>query len=373
MDVRFSPEQMALRDAAAQAVDRLGPGAVGALDDGERAAKLDAALGASGWRELRVADEGDTPLASVVEVAIVAEELGRGLADTPFLGPTLAAELRRLAGAAPATRAETVAFVSGLGEPASLDLGATEGSGGTDGLAHPGEAVQAVLAVDARGCDDALVLVGAPDGVRLATVGVPAPPLEATDGPAPLGDPVDLTRMTVPIPAPRPELLEGARPLTDADRVRWTALGLAVTSADLVGVMRGAVRLSCDYAAIREQFGVAIGSFQAVQHLLADAHVAAEGSHSVALHAAWAVDALPSDEALAAGAVAKAYCSRAARAVCETAIQVHGGIGNTWECLAHVFLRRALLSIDLFGGVGANLERVLAHRGVPTGGHRGFR
>ena len=75
-------------------------------------------------------------------------------------------------------------------------------------------------------------------------------------------------------------------------------------------------------------------------------------SRSVSLHAAWAVDALPADDALAAAAVAKAYCARAARTVCETAIQVHGGIGNTWECLAHVYLRRALLSSDLLGGVG---------------------
>ena len=111
--------------------------------------------------------------------------------------------------------------------------------------------------------------------------------------------------------------------------------------------------------------------FQAVQHLLADAHVSTEGARSVARHAAWAVDALPPDEALAAAAVAKAYCSRAARQVCETAIQVHGGIGNTWECLAHVHLRRALLSTDVLGGVGPNLDRVLAHQGI--GGDHGLR
>ena len=86
------------------------------------------------------------------------------------------------------------------------------------------------------------------------------------------------------------------------------------------------------------------------------------------LHAAWAVDALAPDDAFAAAALAKAYCSRAARAVCETAIQVHGGIGNTWECLAHVYLRRALLSIDLLGGVGASVDAVLAHHGI-GGGH----
>jgi len=104
-----------------------------------------------------------------------------------------------------------------------------------------------------------------------------------------------------------------------------------------------------------------------VQHLLADAHVATEGSRSVTLHATWAVDALDPHDAVAAGAVAKAYCARAARDVCETAIQVHGGIGNTWECLAHVFLRRALLSIDVLGGTGASLRRVLAHHGIGRG------
>ena len=110
------------------------------------------------------------------------------------------------------------------------------------------------------------------------------------------------------------------------------------------------------YAAERKQYGVAVGSFQAVQHLLADAHCLMEGSFSVAQHAAWAADELPPDEAVAAGRVAKAYCARAARTVCETAIQVHGGIGNTWDCMAHVYLRRALLSSQWFGDDGEQLH-----------------
>ena len=154
------------------------------------------------------------------------------------------------------------------------------------------------------------------------------------------------------------------RLIDDDDLARWTALGLSLAGADLVGIMRGAVHLATEYATHRRQYGAAIGSFQAVQHLLADAFVLMEGSRSVALHAAWAVDALPADEALAAAAVAKAYCARAALDVCETAIQVHGGIGNTWECLAHVYLRRALLSSDLLGGTGASMDRVLAHFGI---------
>src|SRR3989442_2566200 len=119
MDVRYSAEQRALRDAAAQVVDRLGPLAVGQLDDAERAAKLDAAIASSGWRELRTPNDDGAPWASAVEVVIVAEELARGRADAPYLGPTLAAELRRHAGAPEGTRRETVAVrpdLSGLAE-----------------------------------------------------------------------------------------------------------------------------------------------------------------------------------------------------------------------------------------------------------------
>jgi alkylation response protein AidB-like acyl-CoA dehydrogenase len=351
MDVRLSPEQQALRDAAAQVVDRLGPKAVGRLDDAERAGKLDAAVAASGWRELRTAEAGEGPLASGVEAAIVAEELGRGLADTAYVGPTLAADLRRLAGAPPATVAETVALAPGLGEAACVARDAIPAGR---------------VAVDAAGAVTALVLLPAPDGHVLGEVRL-----------QPVDELVDLTRPTaVPAPAPVAALADRHRPLTDDDLTRWTALGLALTSADLVGVMRGAIDLACAYAAERRQYGAPIGSFQAVQHLLADAFVAMEGSRSATLHAAWAVDTLPVDEALAAGAVAKAYCARAARSVCETVIQVHGGIGNTWECLAHVYLRRALLSSDVLGGTGVNVARVLAHHGITydrIGSHDGLR
>ncbi len=140
MDVRLSPEQEALRDSAAQIVATLGPKAVGQLGDRERTARLDAAVDASGWRELRGATEQGAPLASGVEPALVAEELGRGLADISFLGPTLAAELRRLAGAPPAPPGETV----GLG----IDLGSPVHAG------RPG--APGLVAIDAHGCDHAL-------------------------------------------------------------------------------------------------------------------------------------------------------------------------------------------------------------------------
>ena len=82
MDVRLSPEQEALRDSAAKLVADLGPATVADLDDRGRVAKLDAAVAGAGWRELRTATDAGAPWASAVDVALVAEELGRGLADT---------------------------------------------------------------------------------------------------------------------------------------------------------------------------------------------------------------------------------------------------------------------------------------------------
>jgi alkylation response protein AidB-like acyl-CoA dehydrogenase len=158
------------------------------------------------------------------------------------------------------------------------------------------------------------------------------------------------------------EVSDQPRLLTSDDLAGWTALGLALTSADLVGTMRGVLDVTLAYAAERRQFGVPVGSFQSVQHLLAEARCLMEGSLSVALHASWAVDNLEAAAARSAGRVAKAYCARAARTVCETAIQVHGGIGNTWEHLAHVYLRRALLSSQWFGDDGEQLQRLQEQR-----------
>src|SRR6202035_6133426 len=157
-------------------------------------------------------------------------------------------------------------------------------------------------------------------------------------------DAVDLTRAAADVSGTATAVGD-----LDSDVVqRWLALALAATSADLVGTARGAHTLACDYAKIREQYGKSIGSYQAIGHLLAESLALIEGSVSILRHAAWAVDELAPAEAIRAGRVAKIYCARAARTVCETAIQVHGGIGSTWECLAHVYLRRALTSAELW-------------------------
>jgi hypothetical protein len=162
--------------------------------------------------------------------------------------------------------------------------------------------------------------------------------------PAPTSEPdsIDLTRSLAGVVESPQELDE----LSEDDAKRWYALALTATTADLVGSARGTLALASEYAKVREQYGATIGSYQAVGHLLAESLALIEGCVSVLRHAAWAVDDLPAAEAVEAGRVAKIYCARSALTVCETSIQVHGGIGNTWECLAHVYLRRVLAATE---------------------------
>ncbi len=321
MDARPTPEQRELDDAASRLADKLGVGAVGDLDDADRRTRLGAALDQAGWRELR-SGTPDEPWASGVEVTLVARRLARHACDVAYIGPVLAHDLLR----------RTAADADAPTLAVSLDL---------QGLA-PGER----LAVDAAGARHAIGLID-----RAVT-------RFDLDGhePAPT---VDLTRPVVRLG----DAAGAAVGRLDADAVTaWEALAVTLTAADLGGAMEGATTLATEYAKERRQYGAPIGSFQAVQHLLAEARTLTEGALSAMIHAAWAVDALPPPEARRAAAVAKAYAARNARTVCETAIQVHGGIGNTWECMAHVFLRRSILATELFGGDGAQLSLLARER-----------
>jgi len=347
VDTRDTAEQAELRRAARRLARDLSPATVAGLDDETRTARLAAAVLDAGWLELR-SDGGDGgPLAGGVEAAIVADALGGTVADVAFTGPVLAADLARRAGGG-STEGAVVAFAPDL-----IDAAVVSGPVTTT----------PVYALDA-GTDSsvAYVLVPDGDGHRLARVPVDGTASIATDG-------TDLTRTILTIPAGVPVsevsvsgVAGQGRILTRDDRASWAALGLALTSAELVGLMRGVLDVTVAYAAERQQYGVPVGSFQAVQHLLAESRCLMEGSHSVASYAAWAVDNLGPDDARAAGRVAKAYCARAARTVCETAVQVHGGIGNTWECIVHVYLRRALLASQWFGHDGEQLRQLERER-----------
>jgi alkylation response protein AidB-like acyl-CoA dehydrogenase len=345
MDARETPEQAELRRTARRLARELGPRTVADLDDTKRTRRLAEAVRDAGWLELRQDGGSGAPLASGVEAAIIADALGEAVADVPFAGPVLAADLARRAGARPIEGA-VIAFSPDLIDAAVVSRPAT---------------TTRLLAVDcaAQGPAPAYVLVPEGDGYRLAQVRVDG----ASDG-------ADLTRRIRPIPAGAPLLPipDASRLLTRGDLDSWATLGLALASADLVGIMRGVLDLTVAYAQERRQYGVPIGTFQAVQHLLAEARCLLEGSFSAALYPSWGVDRLGSGEALTAARVAKAYCARAARTVCETAVQVHGGMGNTWECIVHVYLRRALLSSQWFGDAGEQLQQLQRTRlGVTHG------
>ena len=256
--------------------------------------------------------------------------MSRHACDAAFIGPVLALDLLRRADADVDSTSRTIAMAPDLRRLWVVGTGV------------------AGLAVDAGGSASALALAIVDDGHGVVEVPLDRPEVG-----------VDLTRRVAEISSTVP--IGGITALSPDDLAGWIALAVTLTAADLVGAMEGALVLATEYAKHRQQYGAAIGSYQAVQHLLAEAATLTEGAISATLHAAWAVDALPPVEAQAAAAVAKAYTSRAARTVCETAIQVHGGIGNTWECMAHVFLRRALFSTELFGGDGPQLT-LLAQR-----------
>jgi hypothetical protein len=132
------------------------------------------------------------------------------------------------------------------------------------------------------------------------------------------------------------------------DESRPEAEQLASLALEAVGIAQKALELGVDYAREREQFGRKIGVYQAVSHQLADTYVETELARSLAYWAAWCV-AEQDEQTDVAIAAANAYASDAAVAACERSIQVHGGIGFTWEHVLHQYYKRALW-IQAYGG-----------------------
>jgi alkylation response protein AidB-like acyl-CoA dehydrogenase len=116
--------------------------------------------------------------------------------------------------------------------------------------------------------------------------------------------------------------------------------------------------LSVEYARMRQQFGQPIGMFQAIKHACAEMLLEVENAHAATYYAAWAQDARAADASLSASA-AKAYVGEAARKVCGSAIQVHGGIGFTWEYDLHLYFKRAKHFEPLYGDADFHRERAL--------------
>jgi alkylation response protein AidB-like acyl-CoA dehydrogenase len=268
---------------------------------------------------------------SATDACVVAEVLGRHIAPVPYVGTAIAAAaLLQLAEGQP----EALADLCGGGAYSVL-LG--------DRLEEP--ATEATVAFDwTQGAR----------GVALSPNGTASVHDLVEDAPVEDIDPLHPLRRVRPVPA-APAWTEGAR---RARAVAWTG-----AAAFLTGLADGALRQAVDYAGQREQYGRPIGSFQAVQHLCADMLVDVQTSRSISYGASWAVDHAPIGAAEQASAAAKSYAGAAAIRVCETGIQVLGGIGVTREHDAHLRLRSAHLHNAAFGGTDAPLV-LLARRAL---------
>ena len=133
-----------------------------------------------------------------------------------------------------------------------------------------------------------------------------------------------------------------------------------MSSAEMLGAARRCLDMSVDYVKVREQFGQPVGSFQAIRHRCAEMLLEAENAHVAVYYAAWALTAGAEDAAVAAS-ICKAYVSDAARKVCGDAIQVHGGIGFTWEYDLHLYMKRAKALEPLFGDAQFHRELIVRH------------
>jgi alkylation response protein AidB-like acyl-CoA dehydrogenase len=291
----------------------------------------------AGWLGLEVPEPLGGAGASFVETAIVLEELGRAAARSRYLGNVLAvgaltallpndsrdALLERICAGA------TVAFASGF----RLSGGAVSG--------------QAEFVPDAEGADTVLLL--ADDG-GTPTI-VTAPELTVVAQPV-----LDESRALAIVTANRAAVSEvwplPVDPSTLSDRA---AVAIA---CDSLGVAEAMLSATVDYVKVRQQFGRPIGSFQAVKHACADMLVQTSVARQL-VDAAVAQVAAGADASVAVS-MAKSYACGAAVQVAGKAMQLHGGIGYTWESGVHTYLKRAMLNRALFGSPAAHRKRLAA-------------
>ena len=305
-----------------------------------------------GWLAATVPEEHDGLGLGLLDACVVATALGAGLAPGPWRDTVLAAEAVRLAGGdgqradllpglAAGDTVGTVAVAGGgVPDPAAVEVREQGGRLSGRASAVPHAHVADVLVVVAGGADGgaALHLVDPGD--------VTVTRLDALDGTTRLCD-VALDDA----PARRLERSSG-----DAVAALLRA-GAVLTAADLAGVARESLRRTVAYVGEREQFGRPVGSFQALQHHLADLHVAVTMAEHAVRYAAHAADAALHDAVLMAS-VAKAKATDAARDTTAAMIQYHGGIGYTWEHEAHLFFKRAKREEYEFGDAAWHREVV---------------
>ena len=285
-----------------------------------------------------------------IELGVVQEQLGRALLPGPFFGTVVlagqalvaskdeAAMRRWLPGIADGTLTATVAVSEGRG-PTIAEMVTTARRSG-EGFELTG---RKTLVVDGDSAALLLVAAKAPDGPALFAVdgdaeGVVRRRLDALDPTRRLGR-VDLTS------APGTQV----GPTGEEFLRQVLALATVALAAEQVGGASACLDSSVSYAGSRVQFGRPIGSFQAIKHKCADMVVAVEAARSASLHACAAAARDDVDELLLAAAVAGSFCAAAYTGAAKDNIQIHGGIGFTWEHDAHLHLKRAKSGERLLG------------------------
>jgi acyl-CoA dehydrogenase len=314
-----------------------------------------------------VPEEHDGLGLGLLDAQVIARELGAGVAPGPWTTSVLAAEALRLAGSPEQQAAwlpglaagETVGTVALRGEAGSwdgrgitVDASGERLSGTASPVDYPAVAdVVVVAATDPSGAPGLYLVESGASGLGLRDQ-------RTYDGTARVGA-VELAD------TPAEPLTGGARSGADA-LAAVLARGAVLTAADLVGTAREALTRTVDYDRDRKQFGVPVGSFQAIKHTMADLHVGVTMAEHAVLFAAHAVDdqdradtGEPGDPAAdVAVAVAKAKAAEAAWAATGAMIQFFGGIGFTWEHEAHFFYKRARRRAPLFGSADEHRERL---------------
>lgn len=347
----FTDEQQQLRAAVRKfCADRIDESAIRAAMESDPPhdpavwTRLGTELGVLG---LAVPESAGGVGGTLIDQAVAIEELGAALAPGPLFGTVYLAIPALVAASAPAELLDSLADGTRTAAFAIGDIAAT--SAGDDwSLTGTVERV-----VDAGSADILLIAADSPEGTALFVVDTDSPAVQRIQLTT-----LDPTRpqATVTMSDAPARLIAGPE---DADRVIDHALhvGSALLAVEQVGAAQHLLDLTVDYAKNRLQFGRPIGSFQAVKHRLADALVAVEHARSTAYHAIWALTDGTDDPALAVS-IAQAVCSAALTRVANDTIQVHGGIGFTWEHQAHLYYKRAYTNAALLGSAEDHRARV---------------
>jgi len=362
MDFDLNKTQRLLKETARQFLSRqCKPERVRRLMETDTAydAALWQAIADQGWTGLIVPESHGGLGAGIVELAVVAEEMGRACVPGPFLSTIFATALQpqHLEKIAAGEIKATVAI---LEQTANWDLESIRLKASRDREAFllsgsklfvPDADVADVLFCVARAADG-LVVVAVERGAAGLTID-PMPSMDETR---------KLYRVT----------FDGVRgeALPNADIVSAMNVATVALCAEMVGGMQWILDTTVEYAKTRQQFGRPIGSFQAVQHQCADMVLLTESARSATYYAAWALTENAPGAQLAVS-VAKSYCSDAYREVANRGIQVHGGIGFTWEHDLQLYYKRAKSSETLFGDSTFHRERIasfVVDESPPTAG-----